>query len=184
MPYWSHTPIGEITRKNGVKARIRKQLSWDQPECVRYVFDSRHQSVCRNMSTPCWEWTGHLDTKGYGKLRIDGKTTGAHRISWVLYNSQITSSDFICHHCDNPPCVNPMHLFKGSNMDNVRDAQSKGRYSGMPGTANPSCKLSLDDVLYIRNNSKTMTAIALAEKFSISPSTISCIIHRRIWRHI
>jgi Autographiviridae endonuclease len=186
MPYWSHTPIGEITRKNGVKARIRKQLSWDQPECVRYVFDSRHQSIQRNMITPCWEWTGHLDSKGYGRLRVDGKTTGAHRISWVLYNSPITSSDFICHRCDNPPCVNPLHLFKGTNIDNVRDAQSKNRYEkvGMPGTANPSCKLSQDDVMYIREHAQEMTGVELSKKFSISRGSISNIILRRTWRHI
>lgn len=71
----------------------------------------------------CWTWEGLLDRKGYGH----SGSFRAHRLSWSLHNGQIPPKIFVCHKCDNPSCVNPDHLFLGTNYDNVRDKEDKGR---------------------------------------------------------
>jgi len=76
----------------------------------------------------CWEWTGCLDKKGYGQFYYKGKHRRAHRVSWALKYGEIPPSElFACHKCDNPKCVNPDHLFLGTQSDNMKDMSRKGR---------------------------------------------------------
>lgn len=79
-------------------------------------------------SRGCWEWTGYRNTLGYGRVRIEGKKELAHRVSYALFVGPITDSLLVCHHCDNPSCINPSHLFLGTNSDNFRDMSAKGRH--------------------------------------------------------
>lgn len=75
----------------------------------------------------CWTWTGGRTIDGYGNFRADGAGISAHRFSYQLHNGAIPEGLFICHQCDNPPCVRPDHLFLGTPLDNVRDMYGKGR---------------------------------------------------------
>ncbi len=84
------------------------------------------------LGTPCWPWMGRCDSNGYGlfDVREDSRRAHprfAHRIAYALIFGPLPSGIFACHHCDNPPCCNPAHLFPGTNADNVADMWSKGR---------------------------------------------------------
>lgn len=80
----------------------------------------------------CWEWTAAKNEKGYGVFGVKKNTDKAHRIAWKLLGRTIPPGKFLCHHCDNPACVNPNHLFIGTNLDNVIDMIRKGRNSTPP----------------------------------------------------
>jgi hypothetical protein len=80
----------------------------------------------------CWEWQGaedrhRGDTCGYGRFWLDGKMESAHRVSYKLWRGPIADGLLILHRCDNPPCVNPAHLYEGTNSDNQREAFDRGR---------------------------------------------------------
>jgi hypothetical protein len=96
---------------------------------------------------------GSRSKKGYGTLNPD--TYGdpqAHRVSYIFNVGPIPAGLWVLHHCDNPPCVNPDHLFLGNNRDNVLDSSAKGRRHGSRNTGedNAACKLSAVDVSDIR----------------------------------
>jgi hypothetical protein len=86
------------------------------------------QSVDRRGPTECWPWQG-CTSGGYGWFRF-GKIRRAHVASWVFHNGPITDGRFVLHRCDNPPCVNPAHLFLGTHRENMDDALRKGRLTG------------------------------------------------------
>lgn len=76
----------------------------------------------------CWIWNGAIDVCGYGRFLFAGKNTNAHRVSWILYHGSIPDGLCVLHHCDNPRCVNPDHLFLGTHTENMEDMLSKHRH--------------------------------------------------------
>lgn len=90
------------------------------------VIESRFWSRVRKGSA-CWEWVGARHTGGYGAISVNGHQERAHRVSWMIHHGEIPDGLWVLHRCDNPPCVNPAHLFVGSDADNLSDAIAKGR---------------------------------------------------------
>ena len=88
-------------------------------------FESKYLPV---PETGCWLWEGTYLDKGYGCFSINNKSKRAHRVSWELYRGGIPKGLHVLHHCDTPECVNPNHLFLGTNQDNVNDATKKRRH--------------------------------------------------------
>lgn len=104
----------------------------------------------RKHSSGCWIWTGQMSDKNYGKMKL-GREQYAHRVAFVLFVGPIAPKDHVLHRCDNPPCVNPDHLFLGSHADNMKDSAVKGRM-------HPT--LTSEQVRAIRADPRTHRAIA------------------------
>ena len=87
--------------------------------------------------THCWNWNKWKDEDGYGLMLFKYKRYRAHRLSWELFKGPIPKGLCVCHHCDNPSCVNPAHLFVGTQKENTQDMINKGRSKriGVPGPA-------------------------------------------------
>ena len=131
----------------------------------------------------CWEWQGYT-ADGYGSIKIDGKMTRVHRLSWILHNGVIPDGLCICHHCDNRKCCNPTHLFMGTRADNNYDMERKGRGRNLKGEKHGMAKLTLKQVKEIRKLHRKgyLNQADLAKRYGVNRTTIWEIIHRNNWR--
>lgn len=140
----------------------------------------------------CWEWNGYRNPQGYGKFR----KRLAHRVAWEREHGPIPPGMHVCHHCDNPACVRPNHLFLGTAADNHADKSAKGRVRngfsyasganlealrravGRPGE--PARKISDSDVIEIRQlRAAGWSQRSIGQKFGVAQNTISLILNGR-----
>lgn len=129
----------------------------------------------------CWPWVGAQEVAGYGiLLRAPGLFYKTHRLSWQLANNRpVPDGMFVCHRCDNPPCVNPSHLFLGTAKDNNQDRSRKGRgrENRVFGESSPTAKISDADVAAIRALvAAGSTQQAAADRFGIKQQHVSRIV--------
>lgn len=136
----------------------------------------------------CWNWVAGKDDAGYGQVWIDEKRRRARapRVAWFL-TTQEWPSKWVLHTCDNPSCVRPLHLFLGTNLDNVKDRVQKGRsavnINPQPGEKNGNSKLSTEQVLSIRSRyTKGEKQVLLAKEFHVTQALISQITRRTAWK--
>lgn len=132
----------------------------------------------------CWEWQAGTDGKGYGKFRFQGKRWFAHRLAYALYVGHIPETLFVLHRCDNPSCVNPNHLFLGTQKENIQDAAKKGRLSERRGEKNTNARLTEEQVLAIRALKGKISQREIAALFGVARSTIDDIHSGRTWKHL
>lgn len=133
----------------------------------------------------CWVWKGcHAGNSGYGYMTYKDKNTLVHRASWILNFGDIPEDLCVCHRCDNKLCVNPEHLFLGSDFDNAQDKMLKGR--GNIGEKNALAKLTSEEVSAIRDlyQIDKIKQALLAKIFDVDNTNISSIIRRKTWAHI
>lgn len=131
-------------------------------------------------SDGCWTWTGRPNESGYGSIRPNPTEMGhplpkvlAHRLSWQLHFGTIPDGLEVCHTCDNPPCVNPGHLFLGTHADNIEDMRRKGRARSANGSAHTSAKLTDEAVREIRRTNRPGgNTRELARRFGVTSKTI------------
>lgn len=133
----------------------------------------------------CWVWTGVCNPRGYGFMSAEAKYTAVHRLSWRIAHGEMPPSEVeVCHRCDNPPCVNPAHLFLGSHSDNMQDCADKGR---MPrnGEQNGRAVLNADGVREIRRRSDAGEASpTIAADFGIQSAQVRKIARRESWSSV
>jgi hypothetical protein len=133
----------------------------------------------------CFRWTREKNLKGYGRFLWKGQRYAAHRFVYAITRMSDPGELLVLHHCDNPGCVNPEHLFLGTARDNTIDMCRKGRHADFRGEASPSRVLTNEKVVAIRlacGHRKTQTAIA--KEFGVHTATVSSIVRRETWRHI
>lgn len=149
----------------------------------------------------CWLWIGNLNKKrgGYGYFKSKGKIWRAHRLSYEIHCGEFDKNMDVCHKCDNPPCVNPNHLFLGTAKDNCQDTARKGRTRrgkdhGLNvhperkpwGERNGNAKLNKESVISIRElySSRIFSADQLSKKYGVSPFTIYRVVNRKLWPNV
>ena len=141
--------------------------------------------VARRSPGECWEWLGAKD-RGYGRFRgPEGATVQAHRFAFDRYVRPLAPKpkgrtgavgEVVCHQCDNPACVNPAHLFVGSQADNLADMQRKGR------KVSPAILTQADaDAIRRAYTGKRGEQVALARQYGIAPQTVNNILRGRRW---
>ena len=123
----------------------------------------------------CWLWRGPKGRAGYGAYRIKRRMHFAHRLAWAEVHGPIPSGLFVCHHCDNPPCVNPAHLFIGTQKDNRRDCTAKGRNPGNKTKRGWRLVLSDRQVEEIKALKGILSQRQLARNYGVSPMAIRAI---------
>lgn len=171
--------------------------------------------VARGAENECWPWLGHQTPDGYGRVFRQPHRWLSHRLSFVLNGGVLTDDQpIVCHHCDNPPCCNPAHLFAGTQADNIADRHIKGRTASGPnssailhpesrprganhplvinpdfaarGEQNGNAVLTASIVSEIRRRyNETGDSIrAIALQFGISRQNIKFIVTRQTWKHV
>lgn len=132
----------------------------------------------------CWEWKLGKSKDGYGKVKIQGKTKVASRVSYEMFFGAIPDGMLVCHTCDNPPCCNPKHLFLGTYADNTHDKINKGRSNYLFGSKHQNTKLTEDQVREIRllYSTGNYTQVELSKIFGTCFQNISDIISHKRWK--
>lgn len=130
----------------------------------------------------CWLWTGARARFGYGSFYFNRRCSVAHRVSWIIAGRDIPEGLQLCHRCDVPSCVNPEHLFLGTQAENTQDCFSKGRRNEARGERKPQAKLSDDEALAIFRDPRPQ--IELSRVFGVSKSVVGHIKTGRGWSHV
>jgi len=146
--------------------------------------------VLRQDGDQCWLWQGAINKRGYGTISEDGtgRTLLAHRVAYRLTYGEFDQNVCVLHHCDNPKCVRPGHLFLGDYSDNARDAFAKGRRHAPPprrGEENHNSKLTTPEVVNIKCLLRVGVSLdTIAKAFGVHRATIIEIREGRNWKHI
>lgn len=135
-----------------------------------------------NKTSGCWIWTGALNQAGYGWISRTRKLgpTRAHRLSYEIHVGEIGDGLHVLHRCDNRKCVNPEHLYLGTQADNVRDMVERNLL--IRGAAVSWAKLIDKDVIAIRASTEPQDI--LAARYGVCQQNISRIVTRKSWKHI
>jgi len=134
----------------------------------------------------CWLWQGYFGPFGYGIIHSGGRTVQAHRVSFEVAVRPLEAGEIVRHRCDNPPCVNPLHLEAGTHQDNSDDKWSRGRGNPPAGERHPQSKLTERDVILIRDvlGQGVYSQTYLATLFGVSSQAVWAVANNRTWRTV
>lgn len=161
---------------------------------MKRFWDKVDRSPGQGPEGSCWGWTAGCNRAGYGQFKHGERIVGAHRMAWKLERGPIPEGLCVLHRCDTPGCVNPDHLFLGTNADNSQDMVRKGRHlvghrekgRKQQGEKNSLAKLTDDQVLAIRREwaADGVTKQALANRHGVDRTVIGKIVRDKAWRHL
>ena len=140
------------------------------------------ERVDRSDPLRCWIWTGRRQPNGYGLIGFHAREWVAHRLAYALTFPEWDGKKLVLHRCDNPPCVNPAHLFLGTQADNVADMWAKGRAHDFRGEGGGNVKLTAEQIIAIRTEPLLQRQIAV--KYGIERSVVSRIRARKSWQSV
>lgn len=131
----------------------------------------------------CWAWTGPRSSDGkYGVIAHDGRNFRTHRVSYALNHGYVPPRKVVRHQCDNGLCVNPDHLLIGTQLDNVRDRDSRNRRIAPWGESNGQSKLTEEEVAQILDaHSKGENQVQLGKRFGVDRATVGRIVRGQSW---
>jgi hypothetical protein len=133
----------------------------------------------------CWLWKAFVQCDGYGQFSLNGRKYRSHRVMWSIHhNKEIPPKLCICHHCDNPSCVNPYHLFLATQQENMDDMVRKGRLKGLRGERANTAKLTWEQVKTIRviYSPDNYSSRKLAKIYGVSQATILQVVNHKTWK--
>lgn len=130
----------------------------------------------------CWIWQRALTTRGYGQMRRDRKSKMAHRASYEFFVGPIPNGLVACHTCDNRACINPKHIFLGTQKENLEDMVEKGR--SLRGPVSHKAKLTLDQVISIKARFGKQSDLSIARAFGVGGETIRKIRLGETWKNV
>lgn len=168
---WQYNRRRYCSRVCGSKASNARRA-----EDARTIIEQRSRAD----ASGCRLWTANVNHSGYGVVTRRMKVTIAHRLAYEAYIGPIPPGMCVCHRCDVRACVNPDHLFLGTNADNTRDRNAKGRQAR--GERQGRAKLTADDVRAIRRS--PARHVDLARAYGVGPTAIHNIRARLSWRHV
>lgn len=201
IPYgYCHCGCGQKTK---ISKENNRKYGWVLGEPFKFVLHHRGKGldaepvasrfwrkVDKRGHDECWPYMEALDSRGYGKFWMNGKSIRASRVAYILTHSEIPSDLFVCHKCDNPSCCNPAHLFTGTGAENSADMVKKNRQSSgnkhaqaiLPnrprGSRHPNARFSEEDVKAMRDLyvSGEWSQHAIARVFNTAQSVVQNIV--------
>lgn len=132
----------------------------------------------------CWPFLRSKNSRGYGKVWVDGRCLEAHRFAYSIENGSVPDGLCVLHHCDNPPCCNPSHLYAGTQKQNAADRENRGRGNQPKGEASGTSALSTRDVIFIRRCRDLYNTEEMARMLGVQRGTIANILRGAAWSHV
>lgn len=171
------------SRDEGVKI-VAEFLRYNVKPKTRNTVDLFWDKVDKKGPDECWNWQAGIAAKGrYGSFKLGKYNMLAHRAAYILTHGEIPEGESVLHRCDNPACVNPNHLFLGTQLENMKDRQAKNRQAR--GKTNGRSKVTDNDVSNIRAEARSgSNPAAIARAYGVSRDAVSDIISRKTWKHV
>lgn len=177
--------VGRLPYKSRIRRKCKNGKCLNPEHMISSLPEDKFFSfVAVKNIDECWEWTGSKDGGGYGIFpNSKFKETKSHRIAWEIEFGEVPDSLWVLHECDNASCVNPYHLFLGTNADNIQDKVKKERQSRLFGERNGMSKMNKEKVQEMRSlyATRNYSYRDLVRLFNISQAQVARIIKRESW---